>query len=253
VRFAGLSDCGRVRANNEDTIAFEPALGLAVLADGMGGYQAGEVASAIAVQEVRARLGSALADDAAAGSLEQAVRAAVDGANEAIYATAQRDPGCHGMGTTLVLALFADGAVMIAHIGDSRAYRLRDGCLQALTRDHSLVQEQVDAGLLRPEQARQLRYRNVLTHALGVETHPRFELVRHPLQPGDRYLLCSDGLHDMLSDAQIAAELRRAAGPEAAARTLLDAANQAGGLDNISIIVADCPPDSCPRSKSCPS
>ena len=253
VCFAGLSDRGRVRTHNEDAIVLDPALGLAVLADGMGGHQAGEVASAIAVQEVRARLAASLARSAAPADIELAVRAAVASANQAILTAAARSPECRGMGTTLVLALFTREAVTIAHVGDSRAYRLRAGTLQALTRDHSLVQQQIDAGLLNPEQARQQRQRHVLTRALGVEGDCGPELSRHPRQPGDRYLLCSDGLHDMLSDEQIAAELRRTPGTQAAARVLLDAANDAGGHDNVSIIVADCPSDRDFRSVPCPN
>ena len=251
--FAGLSDRGRVRTHNEDAIALDPVLGLAVLADGMGGHQAGEVASAIAVQEVRARLAASLTRRATSREIEPAVRAAVASANQAILTAAARSPGCRGMGTTLVLALFTRDAVTIAHVGDSRAYRLRAGELQALTRDHSLVRQQIDAGLLHPGQARQRRERHVLTHALGVEGDCGPELSHHPLQPGDRYLLCSDGLHDMLSDEQIGTELRRTPGAQAAARVLLHAANDAGGHDNVSVIVADCPSGRDFRSVPCPS
>ena len=252
VCFAGLSDRGRVRAHNEDAITLDPALGLAVLADGMGGHQAGEVASAIAVQTVRARLAASLARSAAPDEIEAAVRAAVVAAHQAILTTAARTPGCRGMGTTLVLALFTRETVLVAHVGDSRAYRLRAGELQALTRDHSLVQQQIDAGLLRPQQARQLPERHVLTRALGIEGDGAPELSRHPLQPGDRYLLCSDGLHDMLDDGRIGAELRRLPGAQTAARALLKAANEAGGHDNVSVIVADCPSGNHFRSTPCP-
>ncbi len=252
VCFAGLSDRGRVRTHNEDAIALDPALGLAVLADGMGGHQAGEVASAIAVQTVRAHLTASLARAAEPGEIEAAVRTAVAAAHQAILTAAARTPGCRGMGTTLVLALFTREAVLIAHVGDSRAYRLRAGELRALTRDHSLVQQQIDAGLRRPQQARQLPERHVLTRALGIEGNGAPELSRHPLQPGDRYLLCSDGLHDMIDDERIAAGLRRAPGPQAAARVLLDAANDAGGHDNVSVIVADCPSGNHFSSTPCP-
>jgi len=252
VCFAGLSDRGRVRAHNEDAIALDPALGLAVLADGMGGHQAGEVASAIAVQTVRARLGASLTRGVTPEEIEPSVCAAVTAANQAILTVAAHMPACHGMGTTLVLALFTRNTVTVAHVGDSRAYRLRAGELQALTRDHSLVQQQIDAGLLRPEQARQRRERHVLTRALGIEGGRVPALSSHPLQPGDRYLLCSDGLHDMLSDERIGTELHRTPGPQAAARALLDAANEAGGHDNISVIVADWPSDRNFRSAPCP-
>lgn len=251
-RFVGLSDCGRVRANNEDAIAIANELGLAVLADGMGGYNAGEVASAMAADEVVRALRTALPGVTSPEGLDQAVRASVAQANQAVWQAAAEHPQYRGMGTTLVLLLLDGAEACIAHVGDSRAYRLRNGRLQPLTRDHSVVQEQVEAGLVTPERARHLPYRNLLTHALGVESTVQPDLARHAVEPGDLYLLCSDGLHDMLSDEEITALLLRSATPGDAARALVDAANAAGGQDNISIILAQCTPDPAHRSEKCP-
>lgn len=239
-QFIGLTDRGRVRANNEDAIAIVAELGLAVLADGMGGYNAGEVASAMAVDEVVRALRATLPRATSPDEQEQAIRASVARANQAILRAAATHPPYHGMGTTLVLARLDGGQVTIAHVGDSRAYRLRRGTLEPLTRDHSLVQEQVAAGRLAAERARDMPYRHLLTHALGAEPTARPDLSRHGIEPGDRYLLCSDGLHDMLDDAAITAELLHAASPRAGAQALLDAANAAGGQDNISIILVEC-------------
>ena len=239
--FFGLTDTGRVRSNNEDSIAIEADVGMAVLADGMGGYKAGEVASAMATQLIGERMRDWLrSTDAAPQEVGRALRDTVQAANLAIFETARSHLECEGMGTTLVLALFLNGRALIGHVGDARAYRLRRGTLAPLTRDHSLLQEQVDAGLISPEWARMATYRNIVTRAVGVEPVVRFDLAEHEVLDGDLFLLCSDGLHDMLSDDTIAALLMAIPDLPTAAQALLDAANEAGGRDNISVILVKC-------------
>ncbi len=239
--FHSLSDAGRVRDNNEDAVGCDPELGLAVLADGMGGYNAGEIASAMAVATLRSELTLWLAvsgdgDDSAA--VRAAMQQATDAANHAIYEAAHQNAQYHGMGTTLVLGLFRDRRAVIGHIGDSRCYRWRGGQLQALTRDHSLLQEQIDAGLLTPAEAAHAPNRNLVTRALGVEPTVELEVNEHAVEAGDVFLLCSDGLNDMLGDREIGALLARGGHDmPGSAQALMDAANAAGGRDNISLVL----------------
>lgn len=244
LKFVGLTDAGRIRANNEDAISTLEPLGLAVLADGMGGYNAGEVASAMAVEHIRQHLQPWLtARPVASRELPQAVLRGIELANQAIYEASAAHREFRGMGTTVVVAVFHGSRVLLAHAGDSRVYRLRQGQLVTLTRDHSLLQEQIDAGLISPELARHATYRNLVTRAVGVEAAVRPDLNELGTEPGDLYLLCSDGLNDMLSDEEIASVLLRTPSLEAAARALVDAANAAGGRDNISVILAQVQPD----------
>lgn len=244
--YAALTDVGRLRQNNEDAVLVDAELSLAVLADGMGGYLAGEVASSMAIEHIR----DAMRDWREAQSVEpslrewrRAVEAAVDQANQAIFERAYTDSACAGMGTTLVMAaLTPDPRIVIAHAGDSRAYRWRAGELVQLTRDHSLLQEQIDAGLLTPEQARGAGYRNFITRALGIEDAMALDVADHAIEPGDLYLLCSDGLHDMVDDSRVADCLLAFDEPaaerlDACAHALIDQANARGGRDNISVIL----------------
>lgn len=241
--FHGLTDTGRLRSNNEDAIACEPDLGLALLADGMGGYQAGEVASAMATGTVSATLGTWLLGKRAKTNtrdIVSAMRQSVDQANLAIFQASIDNPQFTGMGTTLVMAVFCGARALVGHIGDSRCYRWREGRLEQLTRDHSLLQEQVDAGLLTPEQAEHAPHRNLVTRALGVESAVALDVAEHAVLPGDLYLLCSDGLTDMLRHEGMQ-HLLRAPGATPAldtlAQALVDGANAAGGRDNISVIL----------------
>ena len=244
---AGLTDPGRLRRRNEDRIALHPEIGLVVLADGMGGHNAGEVASHLAVDVMIRHCVNALAaePDPAAGhdpkpcDHEQgALHGAIEAANIAIHEMAHHNPECAGMGSTVVAALFQDDALCVAHVGDSRLYRLRDSRLQLLTEDHSVVQELLNRGLLTPEQARQSVSKNLVTRALGVDARVQIDMGAHATEPGDLYLLCSDGLNDVLTDAQIEHLLAaHGADPDAAVRRLVDATNQAGGPDNISVIL----------------
>ena len=239
--YACLTDTGRARNNNEDSVVIDEGAALAVLADGMGGYNAGEVASGMATSFIKAELGRWLSEASALATdtdVRRAMDICVDNANRAIFNAANSNPQYAGMGTTLVVAVMRDARLLMGHIGDSRAYRLRDGVLSQITRDHSLLQEQIDAGLITPEQAAISTHKNLVTRAVGVEDTVLLETHLHQIQPGDCFLMCSDGLSDMLEDAQIAAVLRQHDSLPEAAHALVDAANDAGGRDNISVILA---------------
>ncbi len=233
-------DPGRARSNNEDSVAVDDAVALAVLADGMGGYNAGEVASNMATSFIRTELGRWLREASANASdadVRRAMDICVENANRAIYNAANANPQYAGMGTTLVVGVFRDGRLLLGHVGDSRCYRLRQGRLQQITRDHSLLQEQIDAGLITPEQAAFSANKNLVTRAVGVEDTVLLETHQHEVQPGDVYLMCSDGLSDMVDDTGIAQLLQSHAGLTEGAQALIDAANDAGGKDNISVIL----------------
>ncbi len=233
-------DPGRARSNNEDSVATDDGVSLAVLADGMGGYNAGEVASNMATTFIRTELGRWLREASSQASdaeVRRAMDICVDNANRAIFNAANSNPQYAGMGTTLVVAVFRDDRVLLGHVGDSRCYRLRAGRLQQVTRDHSLLQEQIDAGLITPEQAAFSANKNLVTRAVGVEDTVMLETHQHDVLPGDLYLLCSDGLSDMLDDASIAQVLLAHDSLETTSRALIDAANDAGGKDNISVIL----------------
>jgi len=238
LEFSALTDTGRLRANNEDAVAVDARHGLAVLADGMGGYNAGEVASALAVTTIASELTAWLeraAAEAGIEDLQRAVEICVGNANRQIFDAAHTDPDCAGMGTTLVMAVAHGATLVIGHVGDSRAYRWRSGALRQLTRDHSLLQEQIDMGLLTPQEAACSPNASLITRALGVEDSVRLDLQQAPMAPGDIYLLCSDGLTEMLSDADIAAVLESQEPLSRLTRRLIDMANAAGGRDNISV------------------
>jgi PPM family protein phosphatase len=233
-------DPGRARSNNEDSVATDDGVSLAVLADGMGGYNAGEVASNMATSFIHTELGRWLRE-ASAQATDSEVRRAmdicVDNANRAIFNAANSNPQYAGMGTTLVVSVFRENRLLVGHVGDSRAYRLRSGRMLQITRDHSLLQEQIDAGLITPEQASFSANKNLVTRAVGVEDTVLLETHQHEVLPGDLYLMCSDGLSDMLDDASIAQLLQANDSLEQTARALIDAANDAGGKDNISVIL----------------
>jgi len=246
LEMAGVTDVGRKRGHNEDTIAAELALGLAVLADGMGGYKAGEVASALAVNvlvdEVRRGLryhaASELDDVTGYTRASLLIRDATSRANDSIYQAAQEQPQCQGMGTTLVSVLFYDNRLSVAHVGDSRLYRLRHGDMEQLTVDHSLMQELVDRGFYTPEEARRNVQKNLVTRAVGVDPTVNVDLQEDLVLPGDLYLICSDGLSDLVDDADIHLTLtEHGANLPEAARQLVEQANAKGGTDNISVIL----------------
>lgn len=243
---AGLSDTGRVRAHNEDAIHLNVARGLAILADGMGGHKAGEVASGMVTvllgNELDRALGGAFAplrmDAAGEVRLRSLLATEIERANTAVYQTARSQPQYAGMGTTLVMGVFIDNSLMTAHVGDSRLYRLRGGQFECLTRDHSLLQERLDSGLMTPEEARLSTQKNFVTRGVGVDAAVKVDLHRHTVEVGDCYLLCSDGLNDMVEDDVIGATLQSLQNdPHAAAARLIELANEQGGRDNVSAIV----------------
>lgn len=240
-QFYSRTHVGRVRENNEDAVAFDAAAQLALLADGMGGYNAGEVASSMAIALIQADLSRYLLPirpGPNSAVLHSAVTAAVENANVTIWSCAATQPDCSGMGTTLVMAVFLGTSVLLAHVGDSRCYRLRGSTLARMTRDHSVLQEQIDAGLVSLEDAPFAPNRNLVTRALGVMDMVEVEVAEHAANSGDLYLLCSDGLTDMLTDDAIAALLTAPGTLAERATQLVDAANAAGGRDNISVLLA---------------
>ena len=247
VKLVGQSHTGKVREHNEDTIAFDADLGLMVLADGMGGYNAGEVASGIAVKTIvnlvrdSADREDLSALDPATGLTRRSIvlRDAVLRANKVIFQTAKTQPQCEGMGTTVVGALFYDDRVTIAHVGDSRMYRVRGNKLEQVTSDHSLLQELVDRGFYSPEEAQRAANKNYVTRALGVEPSVEVEIQEDVVQKGDRYLICSDGLSDMVEDVDIHLTVNTfGANLDTVAKQLIQLANDNGGRDNVSVLMA---------------
>ena len=239
------SDPGMVRTNNEDAVMANPQRGFAVLADGMGGYNAGEVASGMAINLLGTELEKAFAerepssrDPSGKSWAHVTLEAEMGRVNGAIYQAAQSQPQYAGMGTTLVVGVFHDNKVTVAHIGDSRMYRLRGEDFRAITRDHSLLQEQIDSGLITAEQARHSQNRNLVTRAVGIDPEVPVEIHDHDVMPGDIYLFCSDGLNDMVEDDEIAMTLGMlSANLELCAMQLIQMANDNGGRDNVSVIL----------------
>jgi len=239
--FHCATDTGRSRSNNEDSVAIDEWSSLVVLADGMGGYNAGEVASSMATSFIKSELGRWLSEAAASATdtdVRRAMEICVDNANRAIFNSANSNPRYAGMGTTLVVGVFRETRLLLGHVGDSRCYRMRAGRLTQITHDHSLLQEQIDAGLITAEQAAFSANKNLVTRAVGVEDTVLLETHQHDVLPGDVYVLCSDGLTDMLDDETIAQLLQRCELLPEAATALIDAANDAGGKDNISVVLA---------------
>ena len=237
---------GMVRSHNEDSVTQELACGLVVLADGMGGYNAGEVASGIAVSwvatEICQRLQNASPTDRDEASGEElgvsVLRDNIQRANASIYHAAQSQPQYAGMGTTIVTGLFYDNRVVVGHVGDSRMYRLRGETLETITRDHSLLQEQIDGGMISIEDARLSRNKNLVTRAVGIDADVVPEIHVHDVLIGDIYLLCSDGLNDMVEDDDIQSTLYAMQGNlPLAAEQLIQTANDNGGRDNVSVIL----------------
>lgn len=238
--FYGVTDTGLVRTNNEDSLSFDEAHGVAVLADGMGGYNAGEVASGMATTFVKSELVrwcAAQTPQVAIEHIAQAMECCVNQVNIEILNAAVSNQQYAGMGTTLVAAVFRAAHLVLGHIGDSRCYRWRKGQLTQLTKDHSMLQEQVDAGLLTSEQAAVAPGRNLLTRALGVEEMVQIDIQAELVEPGDLYLLCSDGLTDMLGDADMAQILSSGASMSQTAHGLVARANACGGRDNIAVLL----------------
>lgn len=235
----GATDRGRVRRRNEDSLLVRPDAGVFAVADGMGGHAAGHVASAMAIRTIEAVVDNGLEPGADAGALLETLVAAVHDANRAILESAATDPARSGMGTTMtVLALMPDGdRCVLAHVGDSRAYLWRDRTLSQLTVDHTWVQRQVELGRLTPSQARVHPYSSMLTNALGVAEEDRVDGLERPTRPGDLYLLCTDGLSGVLEDEQLEMLLGEDRPLEGLAAELISATNEAGGPDNITVVL----------------
>lgn len=243
----GHTDVGSVRDHNEDAISCDENLGLAILADGMGGHRGGEMASAITVSTVLELVTKKLkdtsigeTDDESGYSAESiAVHEAITQANKNVYDSSEANAQYRGMGTTVVVALFYDNRLTVAHVGDSRLYRLRDGQLEQLTRDHSLMQELIDRGFYTPEQARNSLNKNLVTRAIGIDSSVQIDIQEDVVMVDDIYLLCSDGVTDMIEDDLIKKAIEENSDNlDKAADEIIRLANEHGGKDNISALLA---------------
>jgi protein phosphatase len=228
ITYGAVTHVGQVRTGNEDSLLADN--NVFMVADGMGGHNAGEVASLMAVEQLREAAGSIIAETDLVQALEQA--------NEVIYAESMTNHLHHGMGTTLAaMVVLENNTLVVAHVGDSRVYMWNEGALSRLSKDHSYVQELVDEGIVSIEEARTHPRRNIVTRALGIDADVEVEANTFPVTVGAWYVLCSDGLVDEISDTDIAKVLGRCTSPHEAAQALVDAANAAGGRDNITVIV----------------
>ncbi|OFZ21309.1 MAG: hypothetical protein A2X94_07620 [Bdellovibrionales bacterium GWB1_55_8] len=233
------TDVGRKRAQNQDSFAAVPELGLFIVADGMGGHRGGETASAMVADVVPAKM------KAAAGNTKQdphdALAESIKSANAAIHKRAAQDPSLQGMGTTTTALLFRNESLIIGHVGDSRCYFFRPSSIWQITRDHSLVQEKLRAGLITREQAKTDRMKNVITRSVGYEPGVEVDLYDMPVLPGDVFLLCSDGLSGMVEDGQILETVQKCVidgnDPKRAVDELVDMANRNGGDDNVTVVI----------------
>jgi len=243
---AGLTDVGRKRTHNEDSFLVDEELQLYVVADGMGGHAGGGTASRIAVETIdrelrKIRTGS---DNpfASAGVLQESplpevIRSAVERACLSIFTAAQEDPKLAGMGTTVISLLVKDEYAFFAHVGDSRAYLIRGDLIQQISEDHSLVNEQIKAGMITPEEAKHSRYKNIITRSVGFEEEVQVDVMGLVSEPGDTFILCSDGLANMLEDRELLDVVQRTKSVEDIPKRLIEMANDRGGDDNITVIV----------------
>ncbi len=242
ISVARLTDIGLLRERNEDAVASELTTGLLMVADGMGGYKGGAIASEIAILVVTSELAeyaSGAHKNASATAVASQLDAAVSKANETVYKAAKAHAHCENMGATLVAGVFADNQLVVGHIGDSRLYRLRAGVFTQLTEDHSLLQEQINAGVITPEQAKCSNDGHLVTRALGTDAEVELEMHTHDVDVNDYYLLCSDGLTDLVDDVDIHTVLLEAGeNIDLAAANLVKLANNHGGKDNISVVIA---------------
>ncbi len=255
ITIAGLTDRGIVRKINEDSIGFDSALGLLVLADGMGGHHGGEIASRITVDTIISELQSRLPQigmgkiDKTSGFSSESicVQDAIAITNQQVYQAAQECPEHKGMGTTVVVLQFYNNSFSLAHIGDSRCYRLRAGEFEQITRDHSLLQELIDRGFYTPEEARKSMNKNLVTRALGVDAMVMPDIQEDIVLKNDIYLLCSDGLTDLVEDEDIYLTISEfSANLKEAAKQLITKANKKGGKDNISVMLCQINDDFSP-------
>lgn len=241
---AGCTDVGRTRPINEDgyylsEYSQELDAAYAMVADGMGGHKAGEVASAMAIREISETINQSCSGSMTVAELKELLGRAVKKANSAIYAQSRSDEGCRGMGTTLTLCFLQGDKALIAHVGDSRAYLLRQDTLHQVTVDHSLVQELLQSGRITAEEAAHHPQKNVITRALGTDSGVEIDLYEFTLSPGDLLLLCTDGLSNMLSDDELADILKEGYGGSLSrlAERLIASANEQGGYDNITAVL----------------
>lgn len=237
MRWAQTSDIGLVRASNEDSLCISPKTGLFAVADGMGGHQAGEVASSMALRLLERELGRRLSGGVPPG---EALADSIKEANSAIYELSGRNPEWAGMGTTVTACLKQGEELHVAQVGDSRAYLIRDGVIARLTEDHSLVQEMVKSGGITEEQAFSHPRRNVLTRAVGTEMSLEVDLYRFQAVPGDLILVCTDGLTGYLRPEEILLAISTARDLDQAVQNLLAGALARGGPDNITMILLEC-------------
>ena len=246
ITILGLTDTGMVRKKNEDAIGFDSALGLVVLADGMGGHRGGEIASGLTVDEIINSVQKKLptiepgqTDPDNGFSLESiCIQEAIESANRLVFKTAEDNPDHRGMGTTVVVLQFYNNTFSLAHIGDSRCYRLRRDKLEQITKDHSLLQELIDRGFYTPEEAKNSMNKNLVTRALGIDPVVTADIQEDIVMKNDIYLLCSDGLTDFVEDEYIYLTIKRFSDNlEEAAKQLITKANKNGGKDNISVML----------------
>jgi protein phosphatase len=247
ILYGGISDIGRVRKNNEDCFSMDERLGLFLVADGMGGHASGEVASRMAVEIInetysrpfKGRKGPLLGNyDPTLTPASNRVLSSIRFANMAIFDAAQRKKEYHGMGTTIVALLIQDETATIANVGDSRIYRIREGLIEQLTEDHSLVYQQLKIGLITEEEARTSKAKNIITRALGVMKNVPIDVDEHVIQEDDRFILCSDGLTDLVKDEEILEIVtNNKEGPSQTCNLLIELANKRGGHDNITVLL----------------
>lgn len=246
LEIASLTDTGVKRSHNEDRIASVPSLGLTILADGMGGYKAGEVASAMAINTIKSEMELAIPNfsynkidqDTGYTLASLAIQHIIKKTNEVIYSASQSQPQYNGMGTTLAMTFFYNNRMTIAHVGDSRVYRLRNDKLEQITVDHTLLQELIERGFYTPEEAKKSMNKNLVTRALGIDPDVLVDIQEDIVLPSDIYLLCSDGLNDMVEDKDIYLTIRKYSDNlDEAAESLVKQANENGGRDNISVIL----------------
>ncbi len=228
------SDKGITRSNNEDFFCVHEKTGLLAVADGMGGHASGEVASRMLIEVLSDYINS----KEAASSDTALLAAAIKMANSTVYGTSQDKVSCNGMGSTLVAALIKENRLSIAHVGDSRIYLIRAGCIEQLTDDHSLISEQLREGLISEEDAKKSSVKNVITRSVGVAQEVEAEFSEMTISDGDTLILCSDGLTSMLSDKEILSASLEGSCPLDLSRRLVDLANEAGGSDNITVVAA---------------
>jgi protein phosphatase len=238
LKYAARTDVGMVRSGNEDNFDSDvnATRGVFIVADGMGGHAAGEVASLMAVETVMREVADIREIDPA-GKAAGLVAGALRAANRNIYDRTLTEPDKHGMGTTASVLVLDDGKYLIGQVGDSRIYLLRDGALHQITKDHSYVQDQIDSGLLRPEQAKYHPYSNVITRCVGASEEVDPDIFRGETKPGDVFLLASDGLTGMVDDRRLHTLLISRTDPERKVHALISEANGRGGLDNVTAIV----------------